>query len=68
MDKGQISQNKRQAKQFQISTLKLDLEIQNIYIAQLLKPQNTAYFEENIKKLLSQKVAHLIGLFVFFQK
>ncbi len=44
----------------QVSTLKLNLKVRNIYIKQLLKPKNTynkpysvaAYLAENVKKCL----------------
>jgi hypothetical protein len=64
-------------KKAKISTTKLKLKAQNIYIKPLLKPQNTfnkpcfetAYLCENVINLLKQKVAQNVaislGYFIF---
>jgi hypothetical protein len=64
-------------KKAKISTTKLNLKTQNIYIKPLLKPLNTynklcfetAYFGKNVINLLKQKVAKkvaiILGYFIF---
>jgi len=65
-------QNSLQAKKnAKISTTKLNLKAQNIYIKPLLKPSNTcnkpcsetAYLGENVINLLQQKVAQIVSIF-----
>jgi hypothetical protein len=54
-----------------ISTSKLNLKVQNIYIKPLLKPKytwnkpyfKTDYLGENVKKLLKQKGAQNVAIF-----
>jgi hypothetical protein len=57
-------------KKAKISTTKLNLKVQNIYIKPLLKPQNTynklcfetAYLGKNVINLLNQKVAQKVAI------
>ncbi len=56
-----------------VSASKLNLKVQNIYNKPLLKPDGpcfeTAYFGENVKKLLKKAVAQMVaitmGYFIF---
>jgi hypothetical protein len=67
-----VAQKVSKAKKAKISTTKLSLKAQNIYIKTLLKPKNTykpcfetAYLGENVINLLQQKVAQNFGYFTF---
>jgi hypothetical protein len=67
------------AKEAKISTIKLNLKAQNIYIKPLFKPKNTynkpcfetAYLGENVINLLQQKgtqdITIYLGYFIFFK-
>ncbi len=75
-----VSQKVSKANKTKISTTKLNLKTQNIYIKLLLKPKNicikpcfeTAYLGENVINLLHQKLAQNIaisfGLIHLFKK
>ncbi len=72
-----IAQKVAKSKKAKISTTKLNLKIQNIYIKPLLKPENThnkpcfesAYLGKNVINLHKQKVAQnvaiILGYFIF---
>ncbi len=67
---GKSSQTVAKPKSAKISTLNLNLKVQNIYIKPLFKPKNTGnkhYFKivhlgENVKNLLKQKVAQNVTI------
>jgi hypothetical protein len=73
-----VAQKASKATKAKISTTKINLKAQNIYIKPLLKPKSTcnkpcfkiAYLSENVINLLQQKVAQNIaislGYFIFY--